>query len=129
MGRLVESVREFGVREPGLARKRSGGGYELLCGNRRKMACEIVGLPALPVIVRELDDDNAVIAMVECILQRYNSFIYCDYKALQCKFDAYLTHYITKWSATIRNIAQRANITAPGSKVGSDKELLQNAGQ
>ena len=41
MARLVESVKEYGVREPGLARPRDGGGYELLCGNRRKRACEL----------------------------------------------------------------------------------------
>jgi len=70
MGRLVESIREFGVREPGLARPRAEGGYELLCGNRRKMACEIIGLPTLPVIVRDLDDDSAVVAMVDSNLQQ-----------------------------------------------------------
>jgi ParB family chromosome partitioning protein len=70
MGRLVESIREFGVRDPGLARKRSDGGYELLCGNRRKMACELIGLPTLPVIVRDLDDDSATIAMVDSNLQQ-----------------------------------------------------------
>jgi ParB family chromosome partitioning protein len=70
MGRLVESIREFGVREPGLARKRAESGYELLCGNRRKMACEIIGLPTLPVIVRDLDDDSAVVAMVDSNLQQ-----------------------------------------------------------
>jgi ParB family chromosome partitioning protein len=49
MERLAESIKEFGVREPGLAQKRVEGGYELLCGNRRKMACGIIGLPTLPV--------------------------------------------------------------------------------
>jgi ParB family chromosome partitioning protein len=67
---LVESITAFGVREPGLARKRQDGGYELLCGNRRKRACEIIGLPTLPVIFRELDDDSAVVAMVDSNLQQ-----------------------------------------------------------
>jgi ParB family chromosome partitioning protein len=70
MVRLVESIREFGVREPGLARPRAEGGYELLCGNRRRMACSLIGLPTLPVIVRELDDDGAVVAMVDSNLQQ-----------------------------------------------------------
>ena len=65
MTRLAENIKRYGVREPGLARPRADGGYELLCGNRRKMACEIIGLPTLPVIIRELDDDSAVICMVE----------------------------------------------------------------
>jgi ParB family chromosome partitioning protein len=70
MAGLVESIREFGVREPGLARKRAEGGYELLCGNRRKMACGIIGLPTLLVIVRDLDDNSAVVAMVDSNLQQ-----------------------------------------------------------
>ncbi|MDR1066729.1 MAG: ParB N-terminal domain-containing protein [Clostridiales bacterium] len=65
MTKLAESVREYGVRKPGLARPRTEGGYELLCGNSRKRVCEIVGLTAMPVIVRNLSDDLAVIAMVE----------------------------------------------------------------
>jgi ParB family chromosome partitioning protein len=70
MERLVRSVKQYGVREPGLARPRSGGGYELLCGNRRKRACELAGIPTLPVIVREMDDDSAVIAMVDSNLEQ-----------------------------------------------------------
>jgi ParB family chromosome partitioning protein len=70
MNKLVESVREYGVREPGLVRPDPDGGYELLCGNRRKRACELAGLTAMPVIVRELDDDLAVIAMVDSNLQQ-----------------------------------------------------------
>ena len=69
MSRLVESVKRFGVREPGLARIRADGGYELLCGNRRKRACRLAGLTSMPVIVRELDDDSAVIAMIDSNLQ------------------------------------------------------------
>ncbi|MDR0937054.1 MAG: ParB N-terminal domain-containing protein [Oscillospiraceae bacterium] len=53
MTRLVESVTRFGVREPGLARPHLDGGYELLCGNRRKRACEIAGLEKMPVIIRD----------------------------------------------------------------------------
>jgi ParB family chromosome partitioning protein len=70
MRKLADSIREYGVREPGLARPLAGGGYELLCGNRRKRACEIAGLDSMPVIVRELDDDLAVIAMVDSNLQQ-----------------------------------------------------------
>jgi len=70
MKKLTESVREYGVREPGLARPNPDGGYELLCGNRRKRACELAGLDTMPVIVRELDDDSAVIAMVDSNLQQ-----------------------------------------------------------
>jgi len=71
MNQLALSIREFGVREPGLARPRKDDkdkiidGYELLIGGRRKRACELEGLETLPVIIRELDDDSAIIAMVD----------------------------------------------------------------
>ena len=70
MDRLVKSVKEYGVREPGLARPRDEGGYELLCGNRRKRACEIAGIATMPVIVRTLDDDSAAITMVDSNLEQ-----------------------------------------------------------
>jgi ParB family chromosome partitioning protein len=65
MKKLAESVKRYGVREPGLARKREDGGYELLVGNRRKRACEIAGINSMPVTVRELTDDEAAIIMVD----------------------------------------------------------------
>jgi ParB family chromosome partitioning protein len=65
MTRLVKSVKQYGIREPGLARPLADGGYELLSGNRRKRACELAGFPTLPVVIRELDDDSAAIAMVD----------------------------------------------------------------
>ena len=75
MRRLVKSIGKYGVREPGLARPRAQGGYELLCGNRRKMACELAGLPTMPVIIRELDDDNSAIAMVDSNLQQRDKIL------------------------------------------------------
>lgn len=78
MKSLVESVKRYGVREPGLVRKRTEGGYELLCGNRRKMACEIAGIPTLPAIIRELDDHSAAIAMVDSNLQQREKLLYSE---------------------------------------------------
>ena len=78
MARLVESVKEYGVREPGIARPRADGGYELLCGNRRKMACELAGINTLPVIIRELDDDCAVHVMVNSNLQQREKLLYSE---------------------------------------------------
>jgi len=70
MVRLTESVRQYGVIKPGLARSRKGTGYELLCGNRRKRACELAGINEMPVMLKELDDDIAAIIMVEDNLQQ-----------------------------------------------------------
>ena len=70
MRRLTESIRQNGVSEPGIVRPRADGGYELLSGNRRKRACELAELAAMPVIIRELDDGSAAIVMVESNLEQ-----------------------------------------------------------
>ena len=68
----VESIREYGVLVPVIARPREDGGYELISGHRRKRGCELLGLDTMPVIVRDLDDDAATIIMVDSNIQREN---------------------------------------------------------
>lgn len=70
MERIVESIRKVGVLSPGLARPTADGGYELVSGHRRLAACQQLGLETMPVVVREMTDDEAVIAMVDANLQR-----------------------------------------------------------
>ena len=70
MQRTVESVAHFGVLAPALARPRPEGGYEMVSGHRRMRASELAGLESMPVIVRQMDDDAAIIAMVDSNLQR-----------------------------------------------------------
>ena len=70
MADTAESIREYGVLVPALARPRNGGGYELISGHRRKRGCELAGLDTMPVIVRDMDDDAAVIVMVDSNIQR-----------------------------------------------------------
>ena len=67
---MVESIKQYGVLSPAIARPMPDGGYELVSGHRRKRACELAGLDATPVIVRELDDDAAAILVVDSNLQR-----------------------------------------------------------
>ena len=67
---IKESVKENGILTPGIVRPREDGGYEIISGRRRKIACEEAGLETMPVIVRELDDDEAIIAMVDSGIQR-----------------------------------------------------------
>ena len=67
---MVESIRQYGVLSPAIARPMLDGGYELVSGHRRKRACELAGLETMPVIVRELDDDAAAILVVDSNLQR-----------------------------------------------------------
>ena len=68
----ADSIREYGVLVPAIARPRSDGGYELIAGHRRKRGCELAGLKTMPVIVRELDDDAATIMMIDSNIQREN---------------------------------------------------------
>lgn len=70
MEQLKESIREYGVLSPLLVRPRGDGRYEIVSGHRRKAACEALGITELPVLVREMTDDEAVILMVDSNIQR-----------------------------------------------------------
>lgn len=70
MKRLIESIKKFGTITPALARPLPDGGYELISGHRRLAACQVLGIETMPVIIREMSDDEAVIAMVDANLQR-----------------------------------------------------------
>ena len=64
---LMQSIEKEGVIVPALARPKVGGGYELIAGHRRKAACKWAGLEVMPVVIRDLDDNQAVIAMVDSV--------------------------------------------------------------
>lgn len=70
MERMIESIRKVGTITPALARPLPDGGYELISGHRRLAACQVLGIETMPVIVREMSDDEAVIAMVDANLRR-----------------------------------------------------------
>ena len=72
MKETTESVKEYGVLTPAIVWPRERGGYEIVAGHRRKRACELPGLTALPALVRNLDDDTATILMVDSNIQREN---------------------------------------------------------
>ena len=83
MEELAQSIQQYGFYEPGLARPRideNGNqcGYELIAGNRRKRACEIAGIPTLPVIIRKMDDDDATIAMVDSNLKQRKNILFSE---------------------------------------------------
>lgn len=88
MMETVESVKEYGVLVPIIARPMADGGYEIVSGHRRKRACELAGLNEIPTIVRDLDDDEAVIIMVDSNLQRENILPSERAKAYQMKMEA-----------------------------------------
>lgn len=72
MVNMVESIRENGVRQPAIIRPMPDGGYQMLSGHRRKAACLAIGLDTIPAVVREMNDDEAIICMVESNHQREN---------------------------------------------------------
>lgn len=88
MKETVESIKDSGVLQPAIARPREGGGYELVSGHRRKRACELAGLDTMPVIVREMDRDTAIIFMVDSNIQRENISPMEKAKALKMKMEA-----------------------------------------
>jgi len=85
---MVESVREHGILVPGIARPRAEGGYELVAGHRRRHASELAGKTAMPVIIRELDDDEATLFMVDSNIQRENLLPSEKAWAFKMKLDA-----------------------------------------
>ena len=88
MMETVESVKSFGVLQPAIVRPTKDGEYEILSGHRRKRACELAGRKTMPVIVRELSDDAAVIFMVDSNLQRENILPSERAAAYKMKLDA-----------------------------------------
>ena len=113
MKETVESVKEYGVLMPAIARPREGGGYELVAGHRRKHACELAGLDTMPVIVRDLDRDTAIIFMVDSNIQRENIPPMEKAKVLKMKMEA------------IKRQGARTDLTSPNysAKSRSDDEI------
>ena len=88
MQRTVESVSQFGVLSSGIARPRPEGSYEMIAGHRRLHASQLLGLETMPVIVRQMDDDTAIITMVDSNLQRETILPSERAKAYKMKMDA-----------------------------------------
>ena len=115
MTETAESVKEYGVLVPAIARPMPDGGYELVSGHRRKRACELAGLETMPVIVRELDNDQAVIIMVDSNLQRENILPSERAKAYQMKYEA------------LKHQGQRRDLTSGQNVQKSESSLEQVA--
>ena len=88
MQRTVESISQFGVLAPAIARPRPEGGYEIIAGHRRLHASQLLGLETMPVLVRQMDDDTAIITMVDSNLQRETMLPSERAKAYKMKMDA-----------------------------------------
>ena len=115
MQRMVESVAQYGVLAPLIARPRPEGGYEIISGHRRQHAAELAGLETLPVIVREMTDDAAVILIVDSNLQRENILPSERAFAYKMKLEA------------LKNQGARSDLTS--SQVGMKLQALDIVGQ
>ena len=108
MAQLVESIKERGILVPGLARPREEGGYELISGHRRKRAAELAGLVEMPVEIREMTDDEAVIAMVDANLQREETLPSEKAFAYKMKLEA-LSHQGKRMDSITRQPADKVD--------------------
>ena len=117
MMETVESVKSFGVLQPAIVRPTNDGDYEILSGHRRKRACELARRKTMPVIVRELSDDAAVIFMVDSNLQRENILPSERAAAYKMKLDA------------MKRQGMRTDLTSPqvASKLRSDDQVAKES--
>ena len=119
MTRTVESVEQYGVLSPLIARPRPEGGYEIISGHRRQHAAQLAGLDALPVIVRQMSDDAAVILMVDSNLQREHILPSERAFAYKMKLEA------------LKNQGARSDLTSDqvGQKLWSVEQVASDAGE
>jgi ParB family chromosome partitioning protein len=119
MQAMAESVKAVGIQSPAIVRLKEDGRYELVSGHRRKMACEIAGLDAMPCIVRELTRDEAIIAMVDANLQRETILPSEKAKSYKMRYEA------MKRQA---GRPSKENVSPVGTNLRSDEELAQMSG-
>lgn len=117
MQETVDSIKEHGVLVPGIVRRRINGGYEIISGHRRKRACELAGLDTIPVFVRDLTDDEAVIVMVDSNIQREEILPSEKAKAYKMKYEAMKHQGISKGEG--RSLEQMSE------EVGESKTTIQ----
>ena len=127
MMEMVESVKTFGVMVPLIARPLDGGGYEIISGHRRKRACELAGIENVPVLIRNLDNDEATILMVDSNLQQRDEIPPTERgRAYQMKLEA-LKHQGKRPEVTSAQIGQKSNwaIEQVAEDAGKSKTQVQ----
>ena len=124
MQRTVESVEQYGVLSPLIARPRPEGGYEIISGHRRQHAAQLAGLDALPVIVRQMDDDAAVLLMVDSNLQRESILPSERAFAYKMKLEA-LKNQGARSDLTSVQVAPKLSTEKIGEEVGMSKDNVK----
>ena len=107
MQETVESIKNYGVLMPGIARPRAEGGYEIISGHRRKHGCELAGLSTMPVFVRDYSDDEATIIMVDSNIQREDILPSEKARAYAMKYEA-MKHQGSKGGSTLDEVGEAA---------------------
>ena len=124
MQHTVESIKLLGVTNPLIARPRPEGGYEIISGHRRQHAAQLAGLKALPVIVRQMDDDAAVLLMVDSNLQREQILPSERAFAYKMKLDA-LKRQGARSDLTSTQVAQKLSVEKVGEDAGVSKDTIR----
>ena len=124
MQRTMESVEQYGVLSPLIARPRPEGGYEIISGHRRQHAAQLAGLDALPVIVRQMSDDAAVILMVDSNLQREHILPSERAFAYKMKLDA-IKNQGARSDLTSTQVAQKLSVEKVGDDAGVSKDTIR----
>ena len=124
MQQTVESIREYGVLVPAIARPREDGGYEIIAGHRRKHACELAGLTTMPVIVRDIDRNTATIMMVDSNLQRENILPSERAKAYKMKLDA-IKRQGKRHDLTSTQPVQKLSVEQVAEEAGTSREQIR----
>lgn len=124
MEQTVESIREYGVLTPAIARPREDGGYELIAGHRRKHACELAGLITMPVIVRDIDRNTATIMMVDSNLQRENILPSERAKAYKMKLEA-IKRQGKRHDLTSTQPVQKLSVEQVAEEAGTSREQIR----
>lgn len=118
MKRLCDSISEYGILTPLIVRSKDGGGYEIISGHRRKAAAEILGLDKLPVLVRDMTDDEAVLLMVDSNIQRENLLPSEKAFAYKMKLEA-MKHKGKKSENTLSQVATKSGKNDSASIIGN----------
>jgi len=124
MMKTAESVRDFGVLTPAIVRPDPDGGYEIVSGHRRHRASELAGKETMPAIVRDLDDDAAIILMVDANLQRESILPSERAFAYKMKLDA-IKHQGERTDLTSTQVAQKLSVEKVGEDAGVSKDTIR----
>lgn len=124
MQEMTESVKQSGVLSPGIARPLKNGGYELLAGNRRKRASELAGLDQMPIIIKNLTDDEAIILMVDSNLQREELLPSEKAFAYKLKLDA-MKRQGMRTDLTSTPVVQKLSVEVVGEQNGDSREQVR----